>query len=373
MIKLSVIIINYNVRFFLEQCLLSVIKACENISYEIIVIDNNSIDGSREMIKDSYSQVKLISNPENIGFSKANNIGVSKANGKYLLILNPDTVIAEDTLQKIIDFAEKQENLGVLGVKMIDGSGSFLPESKRNIPTIKIATKKIIGNSENYYANYISENEVSEVEILTGAFMLLKRKIYLEVGGFDEDYFMFGEDIDLCYKILNKGYQNIYFGKSSIIHYKGESTIKDASYLKNFYGAMQIFFKKHYRENVLLNFISDVALRSMVLLKSTSKSKNIQEKNIIQNLLIVSVNKEKIKKVKNKLKPQSTIVRDVLPENCTQFDMIVFDNTHITNKKIIENISKLRLSKISKRIIPKNTSFLIGSDSSTDRGKVVQF
>ena len=158
-----------------------------------------------------------------------------------------------------------------------------------------------------------------------------------------------------------------------MIHYKGESTVKDISYLKNFYGAMQIFYKKHYKESILSNFVSNIAVKSMVLLKSTSGSSKIQEKNIIQNLLIVSIDKEKIKKVERSIKPQTTEVRDKLPTDHTHFDMIVFDNAFITNKEIIENIAQLKSVNISKRIIPKNTSFLIGSDSSTDRGKVVQF
>ncbi len=359
--------------YFLEQCLLSVKTACKNINAEIIVIDNNSADESCVIIRKKFTKVKLIENKTNIGFARANNQGVFESKGEFILILNPDIVIAEDSLDKVLLFAEKQQKMGALGIKFIDGTGNFLPECKRNIPTLKIANQKIRGNTKKYYANHISENEIAQVEILTGAFMLMKREVYLKIGGFDEDYFMFGEDIDLSFKLLNNGFKNYYYGESSMIHYKGESTVKDISYLKNFYGAMQIFYKKHYKESILSNFVSNVAVKSMVLLKSTSGSNKIQEKNIIQNLLIVSIDKEKIKKVERSIKPQTTEVRDKLPTDHTHFDMIVFDNAFISNKEIIEMIAQLKSVKISKRIIPKNTSFLIGSDSSTDRGKVVQF
>ncbi|MCK4561407.1 MAG: glycosyltransferase family 2 protein, partial [Flavobacteriaceae bacterium] len=245
--KLSIIIVNYKVPYFLEQCLLSVQAASKNITTEIIVVDNNSTDVSCTVIRDKFPVVKLIENKKNVGFSKANNQGVAVAEGEFILILNPDTVIAEDTLDTVLTFADKQENLGAIGIKFIDGTGNFLPECKRNIPTIKIANQKIRGNTQKYYANHIDENKIAKVEILTGAFMLMKREGYLEVGGFDEDYFMFGEDIDLSYKLLNNGFQNYYFGETTMLHYKGESTIKDLTYLKNFYNAMQIFYKKHYK------------------------------------------------------------------------------------------------------------------------------
>jgi len=371
--QLSIIIVNYNVSSFLEHCLLSAQAALKNISSEIIVVDNNSNDDSCEMIKKKFSTVKLIENKENFGFAKANNLGVAISEGKYVLVLNPDTVLSEDTLDKVISFAEKQKKLGAIGIKFIDGTGNFLPECKRNIPTVKIANQKIRGITKKYYSNHISENEVSKVEILTGAFMFMKREVYLNVGGFDEDYFMFGEDIDLSYKLLNKGLDNYYYGDTTMIHYKGESTIKDLSYLKNFYGAMQIFYKKHYKENTLTSFISEVAVKSMVLLKSSSSSKEILNNKNIQTLLIISTNKETVRKIKNKIKPDQLEVRDMLPDNCISFDMVIFDNSILTNKKIIAGFIKLKLENISKRMIPKNTSFFIGSDSSSSRGEVKYF
>ena len=248
-LKLSVVILNYNVRYFLELCLQSVEAALVDIPSEIIVIDNDSKDDSCAMVKANFPSVTLIKNTSNIGFSKANNQAVKVAKGTYVCILNPDTVVAEDTFKTILNFADTQTNLGIIGCRLVDGSGSFLPESKRNIPVVKIAIKKIFGNSQPYYASHIKEHDTAKVEILVGAFMILKRYLYDTLKGFDEDYFMYGEDIDFSYKSLNEGYDNYYFGGTTIIHYKGESTRRNEIYLKRFYGAMQIFYKKHFKTN----------------------------------------------------------------------------------------------------------------------------
>ena len=359
--------------YFLEQCLLSVQAASKNITTEIIVVDNNSTDVSCTVIRDKFPVVKLIENKKNVGFSKANNQGVAVAEGEFILILNPDTVIAEDTLDTVLTFADKQENLGAIGIKFIDGTGNFLPECKRNIPTIKIANQKIRGNTQKYYANHIDENKIAKVEILTGAFMLMKREGYLEVGGFDEDYFMFGEDIDLSYKLLNNRLQNYYFGETTILHYKGESTIKDLTYLKNFYNAMQIFYKKHYKVNVFSSFVSKVAVKIMILLKSFVKQVDTQKGNKVFDLLYIGDSEKVFKKSKNKIKPQVAEKNNILSRDCSSFDKIIFDNTIMSNKEIIENMMKLRSVKISKRIIPNGTSFFIGSDSSNSRGEAVEF
>ena len=223
--------------------------AAKEIDAEIIVVDNNSPDDSCEMIKRLFPSVKLIENKENFGFSKGNNIGVAEAKGEYLCILNPDTVVAEDTFRKILEFADSKSQLGIAGCQLIDGRGEFLPESKRHIPTPKVAFQKLFGNTKNYYTNALKPNEVGETDILVGAFMVLKRTIYNEVGGFDEDYFMYGEDIDLSYKVLKSGYVNYYYGNTAIIHFKGESTLKDKVYAKRFYGAMGIFYNKHFKKN----------------------------------------------------------------------------------------------------------------------------
>lgn len=372
MVKLSVIIVNYNVAFFLEQCLISVQASCGHINAEIIVVDNNSNDESCSMIHQKFPSVKVIENKENVGFSKANNQGVAVAEGKYVLILNPDTVLAEDTLEKVILFAEKQKKVGAVAVKFIDGTGNFLPECKRNIPTIEIASRKLMGDSKRYYANQINKNDVSEVEILTGAFMLIKREVYLKVGGFDEDYFMFGEDIDLSYKLLNDGFQNYYFGKSTIIHYKGESTIKDKTYLKNFYGAMGIFYRKHFQKNILYEIMLKKALKALVQIKSTK----IHVDSFVEKpnkIYFISENGEKYKKLEGIFGSGNILIKRGLPDNISNGDQVIFDNALITFKVIINHFQQLQKSKISMRINPKNTLFFIGSDSSESRGEVFKF
>lgn len=254
--KLSVIIVNYNVKHFLEQCLHSVYKAAKSIETEIFVVDNNSVDGSAQLIREKFPKLHFIENKENVGFSKANNQAAKLAKGEYILLLNPDTVVEEDTFTKITGFMDNHPEAGGLGVKMIDGKGTFLPESKRGLPTPWVAFYKMFGLSKlfpnsrkfgKYHLSYLSENEIHEVEILAGAFMLLRRETLEKVGLLDETFFMYGEDIDLSYRIIKGGYKNFYFPGTTIIHYKGESTKKGSlNYVKVFYTAMIIFARKHF-------------------------------------------------------------------------------------------------------------------------------
>jgi len=253
--QLSVIILNYNVRYFLEQCVLSVQKALEGIDGEIIVIDNASSDDSCKMMKTKFPHIKLIENKDNLGFPKGNNIGVAQAKGEYICILNPDTVVAEDTFSKILNTKNWTLNTGIIGCKLIDGAGNFLPESKRGVPKPWVAFTKIFGLYKisnyfgKYYAQHLSENETGKVDILVGAFMVMKRELYLEVGGFDENCFMYSDDIDLSYLVLKTGKSNYYFHETSVIHYKGESTVRDGTYMKRFREAMQFFYKKHFKKS----------------------------------------------------------------------------------------------------------------------------
>ena len=223
---LSIIIVNYNVRYFLEQCLYSVQLSSKKIKTEVFIVDNNSVDGSVEMIESKFPKYKLIKNKKNVGFSRANNQAIKKAKGKYILLLNPDTLLEEDTLNKCILFMKKEENIGGLGVKMIDGNGNFLPESKRSFPSPIIAFYKIFGlsyifpNSKTfgqYHLSYLDKNKIHEVDVLSGAFFLTKKNIIKKVGLLDEKFFMYGEDIDLSYRIKNSGYKNYYFPKTKII------------------------------------------------------------------------------------------------------------------------------------------------------------
>ena len=254
--ELSVIIVNYNVKHFLEQCLHSVQKATENIPAEIYVVDNNSVDGSAQLVREKFPHIHFIENKENVGFSRANNQAIRQAKGKCIVLLNPDTVVEENTFQKIIEFMDEHPEAGGLGVKMIDGKGNFLPESKRGLPTPWVAFYKMFGISRlfpkskkfgKYHLSYLDENEIHEVEVLAGAFMLLRKSVLDKIGLLDETFFMYGEDIDLSYRILQAGYKNYYFPETTIIHYKGESTKKGSlNYVKVFYNAMIIFARKHF-------------------------------------------------------------------------------------------------------------------------------
>jgi GT2 family glycosyltransferase len=253
---LSVVIVNYNVVFFLEQCLNSVFAASKNLNVQIFVVDNNSVDGSINMLKENFSSVVLIENKENVGFSKANNQAIKRANSPYVLLLNPDTVIEEDTFDKCIDFMNSNNDCGGLGLRMLDGKGNFLPESKRGFPSPSVAFYKIFGLSYlfpksqkfgRYHLGFLSEFEVNEVDVLSGAFMLLQTETLEKVGLLDEQFFMYGEDIDLSYRIKLGGYKNYYFPETKIIHYKGESTKKSSvNYVFVFYKAMILFAKKHF-------------------------------------------------------------------------------------------------------------------------------
>lgn len=257
---LSIIIVNYNVRYFLEQCLCSVRKAIQNIPCEIFVVDNNSYDKSCEMVSTKFPEIKLIQNKENVGFSRANNQAIKLSSGKYVLLLNPDTLVKEDTFQKVIDFMNITPDAGGVGVKMIDGNGKFLPESKRGLPTPLTAFYKIFGLSKifprsnkfgKYHLTYLDKDTTNPVDVLSGAFMMLRKTMLDQIGLLDETFFMYGEDIDLSYRIKLAGYKNYYFADTTIIHYKGESTKKNSiNYVIIFYNAMEIFFQKHFQSKL---------------------------------------------------------------------------------------------------------------------------
>lgn len=270
--KLSVVIVNYNVSCFLEQALTSVFKALANVEGEVYVVDNNSVDNSLEMVRSKFPQVHLIANKENVGFARANNQAIRISTGEYVLLLNPDTVVEADTFEKCIRFMDATPDAGGLGVKMVNGKGEFLPESKRGIPFPAVAFYKLFGLSKlfpksqrfgTYHLTYLSNDEIHSVEVLSGAFMLMRRSVLDQVGLLDEDYFMYGEDIDLSYRILKGGYKNYYFPETRIIHYKGESTKTGSlNYVHVFYKAMQIFARKHFSQKNarLFNFLIDCAI-----------------------------------------------------------------------------------------------------------------
>ena len=244
--KLSVVIVSYNVRSYLEQCLQSVQRALEGIEGEVFVVDNHSTDDSVEVVKRDYAWVKLMENQENQGFARANNLAIRQAQGEYVLLLNPDTIVEEGTLRNVLAFMEAHPKAGGAGVMMRNEDGSLAPESRRALPTPWVSCLKMIGLDKRYYMSHLPWEEPGRIEVISGAFCFLRRKALDEVGLLDEDFFMYGEDIDLSYRLLKGGWENWYL-PYAITHYKGRSTQKtDYRYVHIFYQAMLIFLRKHY-------------------------------------------------------------------------------------------------------------------------------
>jgi GT2 family glycosyltransferase len=255
-LRLSIVIVNYNVRHFLEQALGSVRRAIQGMEAEVWVVDNNSVDDSVRMVRERFPEVKLIANTNNPGFAVANNQAIRQCSGEFVLLLNPDTLVEEDTFHKCLAFMDAHPEAGALGVKLIDGSGKYLPESKRGFPTPWVAFCKTFGLSalfpkspvfNRYYLGHLSAQETHEIDVLAGCFMFMRRTALDQSGLLDEAFFMYGEDIDLSYRLAQTGFKNYYFPKTSIIHYKGESTKKGSlNYVRTFYQAMIIFARKHF-------------------------------------------------------------------------------------------------------------------------------
>lgn len=256
--ELSVIIVSFNVKDYLHQCLQSVENAIRKIDGEIFVVDNNSPDGSVEMIKSEFPRIRLIINRFNAGFAAANNQAIRQSEGRFVLLLNPDTVVGPDTFSNCIDFMKKKSDAGAIGIRMVNGEGRFLPESKRALPTPVTAFFKSFGfsfifpNSPVINRYYMPQNgtfETSFTEVISGAFMFMRREALNKAGLLDEDFFMYGEDIDLSYRLLQTGYRNYYLPEVSIIHYKGRSTpVNSFRDIIHFYSAMRIYIRKRAAE-----------------------------------------------------------------------------------------------------------------------------
>lgn len=271
---LSIIIVNYNVKEFLQNLIHSIEKASANISKEIIIVDNASDDGSVEFLKDKFPQVKLIANKKNLGFGKANNIGLTEAKGDFLLLLNPDTIVAEDTLDEMLRFFSVNSKAGLAGCKILNPDGSLQLACRRGFPGPWTSFTKVTGLSTlfpknkifaKYNLTYLDENQTYEVDAISGSFMMMRREVYEKVGGFDEQFFMYGEDLDLCYRIQKAGFKVFYVHSTQIIHYKGESTKRSSlDETKVFYNAMHLFVKKHFSSSFLVEFI----LRSAIVVRS---------------------------------------------------------------------------------------------------------
>ncbi|MFH6934635.1 glycosyltransferase family 2 protein [Flavobacterium sp. FlaQc-30] len=384
--QLSVVILNYNVRYFLEQCILSVQEALLTLDAEIIVVDNNSSDDSCLMMKNKFPDIKLIQNDRNFGFPKGNNIGVQFASGKYICILNPDTVVAEDTFAKILAFAEEKQDLGIIGCKLIDGTGGFLPESKRGIPTPWVAFTKIFGLYKvfpksrifnRYYAQHLNKDQSGKVEILVGAFMFMKRDLYLELGGFDENCFMYADDIDLSYRALLKQKSNYYFHETTVLHYKGESTIKDEKYMLRFQEAMNYFYQKHFKKSWFFTFF--IQIGSFVFSFFKMFQAKIKVKPSPESFIFYSSNQNLSEKLPSILKNKVQFLdlkKEKMVNSCQVFKgkniEIILDNQYVSFKKCIKIIETLKDKNITFKIFPKNTNFIIGSNSRNDMGQIVK-
>ena len=383
--QLSVIILNYNVRYFLELCVLSTQKAIQNLDAEIIVIDNNSSDDSCAMMKQRFPNIKLIENKENLGFPKGNNIAVKEAKGEYICILNPDTVVAEDTFEKVLAFAKNKANLGIVGCKLIDGTGNFLLESKRGIPTPWVAFTKVFGLYKffpklslfnKYYAQHLDENQTGKVDILVGAFMVMKRELYNEIGGFDENCFMYSDDIDLSYIALQKEYLNYYFSETTVIHYKGESTLKGGTYMKRFQEAMIFFYKKHFKVSVFFSLFMKIGIVFFSFVKVFQGK--VKSKPSPENYLLVSDNQSIKEKLENKL--HKNIERTIIENGKIVFSQsisekenaeIILDTNYLSFAEAISFFETNKNKSFTFKLLPIQSNFIVGSNNSNDRGEVI--
>ena len=394
LLQLSIIIVNYNVKYFLEQCLLSVIKSCSNIKAEIFVVDNNSTDGSKEFFNDKFPSVKFIWNKENVGFAKANNQIINQCSGNYILFLNPDTIVPEDCFEKCLTFIQWQQKPGAVGVLLIDGSGKFLKESKRAFPSPLTSLFKLSGVTRlfprskifaKYYLGNLDEHENHEVDVLVGAFMMMPKDVLKTVGNFDETFFMYGEDVDLSYRIQKAGYKNYYFAETTVIHFKGESTKKgNLNYIRLFYKAMSIFVKKHYSSGStsLFNILMQIAIWvraifsgiGMIFKKISFAFRSMDNKQevlivagekdytlLTESLAKISFPKKIIGRVNN---VNTSLIKDYAAEE------IIFCEGKLSFKEIIDTIQRLPKT-VSYQFHAVKSHSIIGSNSKDDAGDCI--
>ena len=379
---LSVVIVSYNAVDFLRLTLKSVTAACASIKAEVFVVDNNSTDGAAKMVATDFKDCKLIANKDNPGFAIANNQAIRMACGKYILILNPDTVVAEDTFTKAMAFMQKTNDAGGLGIRMIDGTGAFLPESKRGIPSPWAAFTKMAGMSAlfpsskifaEYHKGYLSPAENYPVEVLSGAFMLFKKSTLDHIGLLDEDFFMYGEDIDLSFRAIKAGYRNYYFSDSSIVHFKGESTIKDETYVNRFYKAMVQFAKKHFNPSygfVLKAFIY-VGVSLARLLSTLKHAFARKEQTSIPSKVTLLL-------LENYLPPLATIrklekmfeVKMVSDLSVEHGGTVMFVQGTMPYKQMIKTMDAHK-DKFSYRFLDTQKNVIVGSDNKVVKGQTI--
>jgi N-acetylglucosaminyl-diphospho-decaprenol L-rhamnosyltransferase len=377
-LQLSIIIVNYNVKYFLEQCLSSVIKAIKNIDAEIMVVDNNSTDDSREFFNNRFQQVKFIWKNENAGFAKANNEALQSATGERILFLNPDTIVPEDCFEKCLEFFSFQNNIGALGVRMIDGGGSYLPESKRGFPSSFTSFCKMTGLAKffphskllaNYYLGHLPENKIDEIDVLSGAFLLADKKILEITGGFDEAFFMYGEDIDLSYRIQKAGFKNYYFPETTILHFKGESTRKlSPQYNRDFYGAMLLFVNKHYgkMQSSIYGWMIKVVIAGKTIFKKSNFEKIEKQFSRKAFMICEAAAFEKIQQ-----RIQSFFVETERADNIEQVDQgdncIVLCEPKLSFKEMIELLQQYQ-TKYQFMVHASGTKSIVGSTNKKTTG-----
>lgn len=353
-------------------CLDSLRRATTDLDAEIIVVDNASNDETSELISKYFPQVIFIQNQTNDGFSRANNIGINQAKEKYVCLLNPDTVISETSIKAALNKHQNLKNCGILGLRLIDGKGDFLPESKVNKLTLKVAALKMLGFSKQYYNNNISENMEGKTATLVGAFMCFRKKDYLQLEGLDEGYFMYGEDIDLSYQFSKAGFTNYYLGKEKLIHFKGESTLKNDMYFERFFESVKYYFTKHYSNSKLM---IGILYLFFVIAKRFKKSEMLKKpklKAVYNEIFLVSQNENLYQKLKVHYN-QNINTLDLKNSNnqCLRNSLVVFDTKTLCYHQAINFMLKNSMQKNAFRFIPQNHDVIIGSDSSSYQGDVV--
>jgi len=370
--KLSIIILNYNVKYFLDACIQSVQKAIVNYDAEIIVADNASTDGSKKYFEGKHTNVKFLWFDKNDGFAKGNNLAVKQAKGDYLLILNPDTLVSENIFDELFNFIKDKKNFGIIGGKMIDGTGNFLPESKRGIPSPIVAFSKLtklyrllnFKPFNNYYHQSLKANESGKAPILTGAFMFIKKSVYDAVGGFDERYFMFGEDIDLSYTILKSGRNNYYLPSAKIIHFKGESTQKDEKYIKRFVDTTFQFQQKHFRTFLPQKFLMQFFFKIWMKIRVKKAENNlINTSNYTIYFVGTETNFIQIKECISSVTLLDSF--DKIPS----MSILIFDTTTYSFATIIATMESLKNQDIHFRFYFPKSNIMIGSDTKDNLGK----
>jgi len=370
-LKVSIVIISYRVPYHLILCLNSLKLALKNINSEIIVVDNASGDDTSTLISKHHPEVVYIQNNLNEGFSKANNKAIKQAKGEFICLVNPDTVISETLIAHAIQKHESLNKAGILGVRLIDGTGSFLPESKINMLTLKVAALKLLGFSKSYYNNTLNENDEGYTATLVGAFMCFKKEDYQSIEGLDERYFMYGEDIDLSFQFTKAGYQNYYLGLEKMIHFKGESTLRDELYFKRFFDSVKFFFRKHYTNSKLMISIISVFFYVAKYLKKTDMAKKERTKIDFNSVYLFSDNRSLTQNLKS-LFNQEINLMNFHESNTVSFekDLIIFDTSAFSFKEIIDFMVEHRNEENLYRFTIPQPNVLIGSDSSTSQARL---